>query len=222
MVRLHPGELESAGVAPRRPPRWPAMTTEATYDDLLARTRALIGTARGQGVPVIGISGHGGAGKSSLALRLAADLGITEEQVVATDAFYATRCGQDAGLWEQHDWALLQQVVTTARGGDDRLRYDYRWWSGETGVEDHPMPAAVIVEGIRLLSDRTAGWFDLTAWIEMDPAAAGERAKARNVGQGDDEAELALWDTKWIPEGHDYERLERPQERADLVISAAR
>ena len=35
-------------------------------------------------------------------------------------------------------------------------------------------------------------------------------------------AELALWDTKWIPEGHEYERLERPQERADLVVRARR
>ncbi len=42
------------------------------------------------------------------------------------------------------------------------------------------------------------------------------------MAQGDDDAELALWDTKWIPEGHDYERLERPRERADLVITAAR
>ncbi len=173
-------------------------------------------------MPVVGISGHGGAGKSTLALRLAADLGITEDQVVATDAFHATTCGPDAGMWEQSDWALLERVVATAREGHDRLRYDYRWWSGETGVEDHAMPVVLVVEGIRLFSDRTEGWFDLTAWIEMDPDAAGERAKARNLEQGDDEAELALWDTKWIPEGHDYERLERPQQRADLVVSAAR
>lgn len=196
------------------------MATVTSYDDLLARTRALMETS--EGVPVVGISGHGGAGKSTLALRLAADLGITEDQVVATDAFYATTCGPDAGMWEQYDWALLEQVVTTARAGEERLRYDYRWWSGETGVEDHLMPAVLVVEGIRLFSDRTAGWFDLTVWVDMDPDEAGARAKARNVLQGDDEAELALWDTKWIPEGYEYERAEWPQERADLVISAQR
>ena len=196
------------------------MATVTTYDDLLARTRALVGTT--EGVPVVGISGHGGAGKSTLALRLAADLGITEDQVLATDTFYATTCGPEAGMWEQCDWPLLERVVRLAREGAERLRYDYRWWSGETGVEDHPMPAVLVVEGIRLFSDRTEGWFDLSAWIEMDPEAAGERAKARNVLQGDDEAELALWDTKWVPEGRDYERLERPRERADLVVTAER
>ncbi len=123
------------------------MSTPTTYDDLLARTRALIGTT-GR-IPVVGISGHGGA-----------------------------------------------------------------------GTEDHPMPPVLIVEGIRLLSDRTRDWFDLAVWIDLDPDAAGARAKARNVLQGDDRAELDLWDTKWIPEGHDYERVERPHERADIVLRA--
>lgn len=220
MVRLHPGEPIPAGAVPRGPTRWPAMGTEATYDDLLARTRALVEAT--ESVPVVGISGHGGAGKSTLALRLAADLGVVEDQVVATDAFYAATCGPEAGMWGQYDWSLLDRVVQSAREGRDRLRYDYRWWSGETGVEDHPMPRVLVVEGIRLFSDRTRGWFDLAAWIEMDPDEAGARAKARNLAQGDHQSELELWDTKWIPEGRDYERLERPQQRVDLVITAER
>ena len=139
---------------------------------------------------------------------------------MATDAFYAVTCGPGAGMWEQCDWGLLEQVVRSAHEGHDRLRYDYRWWSGATGVEDQPMPAALVVEGIRLFSDRTSEWFDLMVWVDMDPDEAGSRAVARNLLQGDDAAEIALWGTKWIPEGHDYERLERPQERVDLVISA--
>jgi uridine kinase len=196
------------------------MTPVTAYDDLLARTRGLIEAT--EGVPVVGISGHGGAGKSTLAARLAADLGLTEDQVLATDAFHATTCGPDAGMWEQCDWDALERVVRSAREGRERLRYVYRWWSGETGVEDHPMPSVLVVEGIRLFSDRTSGWFDLAVWLDMDPDEAGARAKARNVLQGDDEAELALWDTKWIPEGHDHERTERPADRADLVLRAAR
>ena len=194
------------------------MSTHATYDDLLARVRALL--ASSETIPVIGISGHGGAGKSTLAARLGADLGVEVDQVVGTDAFHATTCGPDAGMWEQHDWPRLEAVVAGARRrpAPDRLRFDYRWWTGETGTEDHPMPPVLIVEGIRLLHDRTRDWFDLAVWIEHGPDAAGARAKARNVLQGDDRAELDLWDTKWIPEGHDYEHAERPRERADLVL----
>ena len=194
------------------------MGTMTTYGDLLARTRSLIATM--DRVPVVGITGHGGAGKSTLASRLGADLGLEAGQVVPTDCFYAATCGPDAGIWEQHDWPLIEKLVAGVRGvpAPDRLRFDYRWWTGETGVEDHPMPPVLIVEGIRLISDRTRDWFDLTVWIDLDPHTAGARAKARNLLQGDDRAELDLWDTKWIPEGHEYARREQPRDRADLVL----
>ena len=196
------------------------MPNPTTYDDLLARVRNLIATM--DRVPVIGITGHGGSGKSTLAARLGADLGLEPDQVVATDSFYATTCGPGAGMWEQHDWPLIAALVTGVRREPppERLQFDYRWWTGETGVEDHPMPAVLIVEGIRLIHDRTRDWFDLTVWIDLDPDAAGERAKARNLLQGDDQGELDLWDTKWIPEGHDYERTERPLDHADVVLTA--
>lgn len=195
------------------------MSTHVTYDELLARVRALV--ERLDRPPVVGISGHGGAGKSTLAARLAGDLGVTEDQVVGTDAFHATTCGPGAGMWEQHDWPALEAVVRSARRGADRLRYDYRWWSGETGSEDHPMPPVLLVEGIRLLGDRTRDWFDLTVWIDLHADAAGVRAIARNTEQGDDDAELDLWRTKWVPEGHAYEEQERPLDRADLVLAAS-
>lgn len=192
----------------------------ATYDDLLARVRALAETS--EAVPVVGISGHGGAGKSTLAARLGADLRLHEDQVVPTDCFYAPTCGPDAGLWEQHDWPAIEALVSRARRlpRPERLRFDYRWWTGQTGVEDHPMPQVLVVEGIRLLADRTRDWFDLAVWIDLDPDTAGARAKARNLAQGDDRAELDLWDTKWIPEGHAYARLEHPETRADLLLRA--
>ncbi len=192
----------------------------ATYDDLLARVRALAETS--EAVPVVGISGHGGAGKSTLAARLGADLRLHEDQVVPTDCFYAPTCGPDAGLWEQHDWPAIEALVSRARRlpRPERLRFDYRWWTGQRGVEDHPMPPVLVVEGIRLLAERTRDWFDLAVWIDLDPDAAGARAKARNLAQGDDRAELDLWDTKWIPEGHAYARIERPDTRADVVLRA--
>ncbi|WP_224279851.1 hypothetical protein [Nocardioides lacusdianchii] len=187
---------------------------------MLTRTRALIETSHR--VPVIGISGHGGSGKSTLSERIAADLELTADQVVPTDCFYATSCGPDAGMWEQHDWSMLEALVKDVRRipAPDRLRYEYRWWSGETGVEEQPMPPVLIIEGIRLFQERTRDWFDLAVWIDMNPLAAGARARARNVLQGDDQSELDLWNTKWIPEGHQYEAEVDPARLADLVLPA--
>lgn len=197
------------------------MSRPATYLDLSTRVRALLAT--GGRVPVVGISGHGGSGKTTLSERLAADLGLSADQVVPTDCFYATSCGPGAGMWEQHDWALLETLVSEVRrvAPPDRLRYHYRWWTGETGIEDQAMPPVLIIEGIRLFHSRTRDWFDLAVWLDMDPAAAGARAKARNLLQGDEQSELDLWDTKWIPEGRQYEDEFDPAGSADLVISAA-
>ena len=85
------------------------MSTPTTYDDLLARVRTLSTT--GDRIPVVAITGHGGAGKSTLAARLAADLGLDPDQVVATDEFYATSCGPEAGMWEQCDWPLVEALA---------------------------------------------------------------------------------------------------------------
>ena len=195
-----------------------AVPEPTTYDDLLARVRALVTAS--ERVPVVGITGHGGAGKSTLAERLAADLGVAEDQIVATDALYAATCGPGGGMWDQLDWLTLEGVIAKARRGDDRLRYGWRWYTGETGTVDQPMPLVLIVEGIRLIRQATRDWFDLTVWLDMDAETAGARAVARNVEQGDAETELDLWRTKWIPEGHEYQRLERPQQYADMVLTA--
>lgn len=54
----------------------------------------------------------------------------------------------------------------------------------------------------------------------MDPQVAGARAKSRNVLQGDDQSELDLWDSKWIPEGHQYAAEVGPACLADLRLPA--
>ncbi|PUA82371.1 hypothetical protein [Nocardioides currus] len=190
----------------------------STYDDLLARVRALVtDLAR---PPVVAIAGHGGAGKSTLALRLAADLGVTEDQVVGTDGLYARTDTERAAMWDLHDWPALVDLLTRVRAEPtpERLAYRYRWYDGSEGDVDEPMPPVVVVEGIRVVRPELMHLVDLAVWIDLDPVAAAVRAKARNLAQGDSEDELALWDTKWVPEGIEYQRLVRPEELADVVV----
>ena len=137
------------------------------------------------------------------------------------DELYAEDAGPAAGMWDLHNWATLTNLVRGIRAGRvERLTFPFRWYDGTTGVRDEPMPAVLIVEGIRLFRPQTLPLFDRTVWIEMTPEAAGARAIARNVGQGDSPSELDLWHTKWIPEGLAYEREFAPAAAADLVVAA--
>ncbi|GAA5028394.1 AAA family ATPase [Terrabacter aeriphilus] len=190
------------------------------YGDLLTRVRGLMASM--ERPPVIGICGHGGAGKSTLAARLVTDVGGRPEQVVTTDRFYAVGAGPASGLFELHDWpallALLHRVRATP--APRRLAYPVRTYDGAERTCDVPMPPAVVVEGIRLLRPETMPLLDLAVWIDLSPEAAGLRAVERNRDQGDSEAELDLWRTKWVPEGHAYASAIGPDRLAHVVVAA--
>jgi hypothetical protein len=83
-----------------------------------------------------------------------------------------------------------------------------------------PVPAVVLVEGIRVIRAETLPLLDLAVWIDLDPETAGERAKARNALQGDSREDLDLWDSRWVPEGQEYQRAVRPEQLAHLVMAA--
>lgn len=195
------------------------MATHTTYDDLLARARTLVDAL--DRPPVVGICGHGGAGKSTLASLLAADLGVDEDQVVRLDRLKAEGAEVQRGLLDLHDWPVLLDLLARVRTPPvpTRLSYPTRVWGGVTGRRDTALPPVVLVEGIRLLHHSTRPLLDLAVWIDMSPEAAGARAVARNTEQGDDEAELDLWRTRWVPEGHAYAEEHAPADLADLVLS---
>jgi uridine kinase len=189
----------------------------ASYDRLVARVRDLVdGLDR---PPVVGISGHGGAGKTTLAMRLAADLGLEPQQVVKLDRLYAAGARATGGLRDLHDWPVVRAILQDVRSSPGpRLVYPTRQWSGEEGRHDVAMPEVVVVEGIRLFWPDTLPLLDLAVWIDLDPGAAAVRAVARNRAQGDDDAELDLWRTRWLPEGAAYEQQVHPARLAHVVL----
>ena len=196
--------------------------TTASYERLRARiTQVMDSMGR---PPIVAISGHGGAGKTTLAARLMTDLGGQPHQVVRTDRLYASTAGPDSGVFDLHDWPTIRDLLRRLRTlpPPTRLTYPVRTYEGVEQTCDVPMPPVVIIEGIRLLRPETMPLFDLAVWIDLSPEAAGARAVERNRGQGDSAAELDLWRTKWIPEAHAYAEATRPDHLAHLVLADSR
>ncbi len=123
---------------------------------------------------------------------------------------------QAKDLFEHHDWVSIMDVLSHARSSK-RLRYLKRDDKEIESVVDVPRPRVVIFEGIRLLRAEILPYVDLSVWIDCPMDVATARAKERNLQQGDSEAELALWDTKWVPESKRYFEQVLPHKIATFI-----
>ena len=223
MRRVPDGCGKAKSIWPKAMGRFGTVPHETTtYDDLRTRITRLMNSLERS--PVVGICGHGGAGKSTLAARLMIDLGGESEQVVSTDRFYAVDAGPHSGLFDLHDWSALFDLLHGVRvsPSPQRLVYPVRTYDGAERTYEAPMPPVVIVEGIRLLRPESMPLMDLAVWIDMSPGSAGSRAIERNRSQGDSSAELDLWRTKWIPEAHAYAQAMSPELLAHVILDGAR
>lgn len=185
------------------------------YKDLLNQTKELLASKE---VVILGISGHGGSGKTTLAERLARDNGVSNDRIVRLDNLHAKDYQKATNLFGLSDWPELFRLLADVRG-NDRLVYRTRDWKGEEGVIDVPRPSLVIFEGVRLLRPEAQRYFDLSVWIDCPLDVASTRAVERNRQQGDSKAELELWDTKWIPEARRYAEQIHPEKLADFVYT---
>lgn len=187
---------------------------------LLAGDRALL----------VGIDGPGGGGKSTLARRLAHELGV-DTAVVEGDDFYAEidweeRAGfspQD-GYERDYDWVRLRdQVLGPARDGAPELRYQrYDWDSRRLGGwVARPQPTVLVVEGLYVLRPELRERYDVRLCVDAPEALRRERMRARHAQY--DPATQALHDAMtevWLGVEHLYFERHDPRPSADLVIMA--
>ncbi|MFN3866801.1 MAG: nucleoside/nucleotide kinase family protein [Demequina sp.] len=171
-----------------------------TLESLVARARALAADA-GDGRVVIGIAGAPGAGKSSLALALAARLGAATAVVVPMDGFHLAHAELERlGIVERKGApdtfdaagfvALLRRIV--ARDHDVVYAPEFRRDIEDPIAGAIPVARAVplvIVEGNYLLLD-TAPWVEVSGllteswYIEVDDQVRLDRLIARHEAFG--------------------------------------
>jgi uridine kinase len=150
---------------------------------------------------LVGIGGHGGAGKTTLARA------IPDAQVVSTDEFW-----QDDGFDLDR---LSREVVEPLTRGETARFSSYDWAAKEARGERRVEPAGVVVvEGVCALHRMVREAYDVRVWVE----APYDVRLARGVAR-DGEGARATWVEHWIPSEERYVADDDPVSCAHLVVA---
>jgi uridine kinase len=160
----------------------------------------IVAASHARGFTFVGIGGHGGAGKSTLAGL------IPGAQVVGTDEFWDG---------EGFDLERLRAEVFEPLVAGRAARYaSWNWVAHEPGGERSVTPeGVVVVEGVCALHRRFRDDYDIRVWVE----APYETRLARGVAR-DGEAARATWVEHWMPMEDQYVERDDPVSCADVVV----
>lgn len=178
----------------------------ATFESVAAEIRSLppcAGATR-----VTAVDGPAGAGKTTFAGRLAAELGAA---VVHVDDLCPGWTGLSAVSGRVVEWILSPLAAhQIAR----YRRYD---WERDEYAEWHDVPAVhdLVLEGVMSASRAAAPYLSFVVWVIAPVPVRLERGVAR-----DGEAYRARW-LHWISEEDILFQREQPLRRAGLVVDGA-
>ncbi|WP_199224385.1 uridine kinase family protein [Serinibacter arcticus] len=209
-MRLEPGE-PAAGA-------WRAVGVAALLDELLPSADvAAVGAGVGDGptrTRVLAVDGRGGAGKSTLAARLAAV--VPGAVVVHTDDL----------AWHEpfFAWGHLLEELLDAVARGDAVAFRPPAWEPR-GRDGHVVVPArtplVVVEGTGAALATRGGRADATIWVQVDAPEAERRGIARDVAEGangDLAAATAFWH-EWSAAERTFVDELRPWDLADVVVA---
>ena len=156
---------------------------------------------------VIAVDGRSGAGKTSLAARLRAELAAP---VVALEDLYGGWDGLERGI----DLLVSEVLEPLSAGRAAHVpRYDWVAAAWETPWLLEP-PGALIVEGVGAGARRAAAYESVLAWMELPASVRKKRALDR-----DGDTFAPHWDA-WAAQEDALLARERTSERADIVLDA--
>lgn len=185
------------------------------YEAVVARIGEL---KQGRGTRIVGIDGYGGAGKSSLAKRLAEAL---DAEVVSVDNFWRPKATRPeratvvADPGSDYEWERLRDRVIEPLSRDRPARYRrYDWQSDEMAEwRDVPAGGIVIVEGVFSTRPELAPLYDLRIWVDTPRDICLKRGIER-----DGEAHRDLWENEWM-QAYDRYAAGGATGRCDLVVN---
>jgi uridine kinase len=164
----------------------------------------LAATAPGQmRTRIIAVDGPGGAGKTSVADRLARELAAP---VIHTDDFAS---------WENPtDWwpDLIANALKPLAAGKRVCFVPTTWGSAEREPVEIEPAEFVILEGVTASREAFRPYLAFSIWVETPRELRLKRGLER-----DGEQALPLWH-EWMAAEDRYVERERPAERADCVL----
>jgi uridine kinase len=153
---------------------------------------------------LVGIGGHGGAGKSTLARS------IPDAQVVGTDEF-----------WDGSEFELSRlraEVLEPLLRGEPAQYRAFSWELPRRLPETRVVrpEGAIVVEGVCALHEMFREAYDLRIWVD----APRELRLARGIAR-DGEGAREIWEEKWMPSEDRYVERDDPISAADMIVSGS-
>jgi uridine kinase len=180
--------------------------------------RAVEALATHRTTRLVGIDGCGGAGKSTLAGRLAE--ARPDVTVVPMDRFFQVASSRSvpAGCSEigrDFDWQRLREQVLSPLSAGIAARYQALDWDAERLAGWHEVESGgiVVVEGVYSIRSELSHFYDLRIWVECPADVRLHRGLLR-----DGESARARWVDAWMPVENAYAREHAPRADAHLVI----
>ena len=187
-------------------------------DGLVARVEALVDAS--EHPVVVGISGVGGAGKSTLARAVVARV-PGAVRLRGDDLLSPIGSRERSSDWSAVDRSrLVRDVLAPFREGRASTFQRWDWATGELAPpEPAPTGRVLVVDLVGLLHPDVLPVLDLSVWCDVDPAVATTRGIVRDRAAGDDHD--ALWHEVWAPNDADFAIRFRPRDVADVLVDTA-
>lgn len=188
------------------------------YDPPLDEIVRRVGPGHRERPCIVGVSGYGGSGKTTLATALAQRL---DAPVVSIDDFGTAAVWQRSADWNGIDRArLVRQVLAPVASGRSEITYDRcddweRWTTRPVVIQ---VGRFVVVEGIGLFHPDVLAHIDLRIWVDVDLATATARGVARDQRSGQDTS--AAWCEVWVPNEIAFAERFDPRGQADLLVNS--